>query len=85
MFRPQNVNVGSYFLQRIPDDKGGPGNPSAPIDVNAFRTTSGFHLPCAVPNFTGIPVVIAQPAYSVYPQKSVEILSFFHSKEVPFL
>ena len=40
MFRPQNVNVGSYFLQRIPDDKGGPGNPSASIDVNAFRTTN---------------------------------------------
>ena len=28
--------------------------------------TSGLVLPCAVPNFTGIPVVIAQPAYSVY-------------------
>ena len=27
--------------------------------------TSGLDLPCAVPNFTGIPVVIAQPAYSV--------------------
>ena len=40
MFWPKNVNVGSYFLQRIPDDKGGPRNPSAPIDVNAFRTTN---------------------------------------------
>ena len=28
--------------------------------------TSGLVLPCAVPNFTGIAVVIAQPAYSVY-------------------
>ena len=27
--------------------------------------TSGLDLPCAEPNFTGIPVVIAQPAYSV--------------------
>ena len=28
--------------------------------------TSGLHLPCAVPNFTGIAAMIAQPAYSVY-------------------
>ena len=27
--------------------------------------TSGLDLPCAVPNFTGIQAVIAQPAYSV--------------------
>ena len=31
--------------------------------------TSGLDQPCAVPNFTGIPVVIAQPAYSVYKEK----------------
>ena len=28
--------------------------------------TSGLDKPCAVPNFTGIAAVIAQPAYSVY-------------------
>ena len=37
---PQKVCDGNYFLLRIPDDKGGPGNPSAPIDVNPFRTTN---------------------------------------------
>ena len=35
MYGPQH-----YFLLRIPDNKGRPGNPSAPIDVNAFRTTN---------------------------------------------
>ena len=28
--------------------------------------TSGADLPCALQNFTGIPAVTAQPAYSVY-------------------
>ena len=28
--------------------------------------TSGLDLPCAVPNFMGIHVVKAQPAYAVY-------------------
>ena len=37
---PENSSVGSYFLLRIPDHKGGPGNPSAPIGINAFRTTN---------------------------------------------
>ena len=40
MYGPQKVSVGNYYLLRIPDDEGGPGNPSAPIDVNAFRTTN---------------------------------------------
>ena len=35
MYSPQN-----YFLLRIPDNKGRGGNPSAAIDVNAFRTTN---------------------------------------------
>ena len=40
MFRSQKYGRGDAFWLRIPDDKGGPGNPSAPIDVNAFRTTN---------------------------------------------
>ena len=40
LFWLQNVSNDSFFLLRIHDDKGGPGNPSAPIDVNAFRTTN---------------------------------------------
>ena len=28
--------------------------------------TSGLDMPCAVPNFTGIPAVIVQPASSVF-------------------
>ena len=40
MYGPQKVSVGNKYLLRIPDDKGGPGNPSAPIDVNAFHTTN---------------------------------------------
>ena len=40
--------------------------PSLPYTSMHFALpTSGLNLPCAVPNFTGIPVVIAQPAYSV--------------------
>ena len=39
MYGPQKVTIGSYFVLRIPSDKGGPGNPSAPIGINAFRTT----------------------------------------------
>ena len=40
MFWSQKYGRGDDFWLRIPDDKGGPGNPSAPIDVNAFRTTN---------------------------------------------
>ena len=36
----QKVSLGNYFFLRLPDDKGRPGNPSAPIDVNAFCTTN---------------------------------------------
>ena len=39
VFCPQNVKNGNYILLGIPENKGGRGNPSAPIDVNAFRTT----------------------------------------------
>ena len=42
-----------YFLLRIPDEEGGPGNPSAPIaSMGNPLPTSGLDLPCAVPNFT---------------------------------
>ena len=40
MYCPQNVKNGNYILLGIPENKGGPGNPSIPIDVNAFRTTN---------------------------------------------
>ena len=40
MYGPQNVIIGSYFMLRITDHKEGQRNPSAPIDVNAFRTTN---------------------------------------------
>ena len=35
--------------------------------------TSGHVLPCAVPNFTAIPVVIAQPAYAVYDRWAMNV------------
>ena len=37
---PQNVKNVNYILLRIPENKGGLGNPSASIDVNTFRTTN---------------------------------------------
>ena len=40
MYDTQKVSSGNHFLLRIPNDKGGPGNPSAPIDFNAFRATN---------------------------------------------
>ena len=40
MYCPQNVKNGNYILLTIRENKGGPGNPSAPIDFNAFRTTN---------------------------------------------
>ena len=40
MFLPQNVCMGSYLMLRIADQKRGSRNPSAPIGVNAFRTTN---------------------------------------------
>ena len=62
MYCPQNVKNGNYILLRIPENKGGPGNPSAPIDFNAFALpTSGLDLACVVPNFSGIPAVTANP------------------------
>ena len=44
MYGPQKVTIGSYFVLRIPYDKGGPGNSSAPIGINAFRTTNFWSL-----------------------------------------
>ena len=44
------------------------GRERAPLPYTSMRfvlPTSGLDLPCAVPNFTGIVVVIAQPASSV--------------------
>ena len=43
MYGPQNVTIDNYLLLRIPDDKGGPGNPYAPIGINAFRTTNFWY------------------------------------------
>ena len=40
MFWPQDVRIGSYFMLRIPDHKGGPGNPSAPIGFNGKSATN---------------------------------------------
>ena len=40
MFWSQKYGRCDDFWQRNPDHKGGPGNPCAPIDVNAFRTTN---------------------------------------------
>ena len=34
--------------------------------------TSGHDLPCVVPKFKGIRAVIAQPAYSVFPNLRIE-------------
>ena len=40
LYDPQKVSISNHFWLRIPDHKGGPGNPSAPIAINAFRTTN---------------------------------------------
>ena len=40
MFGPLKVCRGIYLLLRIPDDRGEPETPTAPIDVNAFHTTN---------------------------------------------
>ena len=40
VFRSQKECRGDNILLRFPEDKGGPGNPSAPIHVNTFRTTN---------------------------------------------
>ena len=63
MYCPQNVN---YILLRIPENKGGPGNPSVPIDVNAFRTTN-FRCCSAMrgAEFHGNTGRDGQPAYAV--------------------
>ena len=45
--------------------------------------TSGLDQPCAVPNFTGIPVVIAQPAYSVYVPSLTVILTLLYAFSYP--
>ena len=39
-FWPQNISIRGYFLLRILDDKGGPGNSSTPIDVSSYPTTN---------------------------------------------
>ena len=49
MFWPQKVCRIDHFLLRIPDDMGGPGNPSAPIGFNGksatnFRSLSAMHV-----------------------------------------
>ena len=62
MFWSQNVITGSYFMLISTDNKQGPGNPSAPIGFNAFRTTN---FGSWVPNFTGIAAVMRQHAYPV--------------------
>ena len=48
------------------------GRETAPLPLTAMHfvlPTSGHDLPCAVPKFTGIHAVTAQPAYSVYNAK----------------
>ena len=40
LFWPQKISFGNNIMLRFPEIKGGPGNPCAPIDVNAFRTTN---------------------------------------------
>ena len=40
MFRPQKASRGDTFLVRFTENKGGLGNSSASIDVNAFHTTN---------------------------------------------
>ena len=40
MFWPQIISFRNNIMLRIPADKGGLGNPSAPIDVNMFHTTN---------------------------------------------
>ena len=42
--------------------------------------TSGLDLACAVPNFTGIPTVTAQPTSSVYTQSLLEVEAYSSSK-----
>ena len=42
MFWSQKVGRGDNILLRFTENAGGPRNPSAPIDVNAFRTTNFF-------------------------------------------
>ena len=53
MFWSQKYSRGHHFSIRSTKNLRGRGNPFSTIGINAF------HLPCAVPNFTGIPVVIA--------------------------
>ena len=40
MFWSQKVCRGDNILLRFHENKGGPGNPFAPIHVNTFRTTN---------------------------------------------
>ena len=51
-------------IPKICENRETPFLPLAPMRF--VLPTSGLDLPCAVPNFTGIPAVMAQPAYSVY-------------------
>ena len=67
LFRPQNVNRGVIFwsdVQKIRENRETTFLPLGPMRF--VLPTSGHDLPCAVPKFTGIHAVIAQPAYSVY-------------------
>ena len=67
MYRPQKVDKGDNFLLRCTENLGDWGNPLSAIGTNAFRTTNQVtDLPCAMPNFTGIPAVTAKPASPVY-------------------
>ena len=47
MFWSQKVGRGDNILLGFTENAGGPRNPSAPIDVNAFRTTN-FRSPSAM-------------------------------------
>ena len=40
MFWSQKVSKDDHFLLRIPEDKGGPGNPYAPIGFNGKSATN---------------------------------------------
>ena len=40
VYEPQKVSIGNYFLLRIPNHSGGPGNPSGPIGFNGKSATN---------------------------------------------
>ena len=66
MYWPQNVSRGNNLLHRSANILGARGTPFLPLAPMHFvLSTSGLHLPCAVPIFMGIVAEIAQPAYTV--------------------